>query len=806
MRETYDDLIGQLDLAAKVRLLTGQSFFAFTGDDTIGLSAMAMSDGPAGVKGQSQSGGGATSLLPNPALLAANWSEQALTDVGEFLADEAIRQHVHLVLGPTVNLHRSPLGGRVFEAFSEDPLLTGRLAACYVRGLQGKGIAGCLKHLVGNEAETDRHTVDVRIDEATLREVYLLPFEIAATDADCWLLMAAYNRINGTPATENDTINNRIIKGEWGYAGLIVSDFFAAKSTAAAINGGLDVVLPGPFGPWGDHLVAAVEGGEVNETAVDAAVRRILLLADRVGALGEPRTWPATPALTDPQRREALVRWAVGGMTVLTNNGALPLAKQHSIALIGVPARETLLMGGGSAEVTPPHQVSILDGLLAVDGASVNYAGGVEVGGAPPPARPGFAVDPVDGRPGLRLRITDADGATLVDEHLDDTRRVLGWRGELDRPGARARLTAQITHDGPLQLGVIGIGTWSTTIGSRREDFAVDPVTGVPGESLLAPPQRLLTSRSSGPALLDAQVDLGGQVHAMIGLIARPAPLSDQEAIAAAVTAARAAEVAVVVVGLISEHETESADKKTLVLPGNQDALVEAVAAAARRTVVVVNAATPVLMPWADRVSAILVAGLPGQEGGHAVAAALLGHREPAGRLVTSWPGADGAATTWSVTPEDGALAARMSKTTGTRLVSVWGTKQHSAAAFARIEPAVPIQAPAPGGPRHVVRTDRSSQITAFKQQIHDQLTGAATLPDGSVRMQLSFTVGPRRNWLNLWKPTIDALGQILGSTSPGQSWHPQDGRIVVLGLHCQVDHALGNEVLITIEANTHQV
>ena len=150
-------------------------------------------------------------------------------------------------------------------------------------------------------------------------------------------------------------------------------------------------------------------------------------------------------------------------------------------------------------------------------------------------------------------------------------------------------------------------------------------------------------------------------------------------------------------------------------------------------------------------------------------------------------------------------LAVRMSKTTGRRLVSVWGTKQHSAASFARIEQAVPIQAPTPGGRRYTVRTDRSSQSTGFKQQIHDQLTGAAALPDGSVRMQLSFTVGPRRNWLNLWKPTIDALGQILGSASPGRLWHPQDGRIVVLGLHCRVDHALGNEVLITIEANTHQ-
>jgi hypothetical protein len=151
-------------------------------------------------------------------------------------------------------------------------------------------------------------------------------------------------------------------------------------------------------------------------------------------------------------------------------------------------------------------------------------------------------------------------------------------------------------------------------------------------------------------------------------------------------------------------------------------------------------------------------------------------------------------------------LAVRMSKTTGTRLVSAWGTKLHSDASFARIESAVPIQAPAPGSPSYTVRTDRSSQTTAFKQQIHDQLTGAATVPAGPVRMQLSFTVGPRRNWLNLWKPTIDALGQILGNTSPGQSWHPQDGRIVELGLHRRVEQALGNEVLITIKANTQQM
>ena len=257
-----------------------------------------------------------------------------------FLAQEAIRSRTHIVLGPTINLHRSPLGGRVFEAFSEDPLLTGKLAAAYVRGLQNLGVAACLKHLVGNEAETDRHTVDVRIDDATLREVYLLPFEIAIADADAWLVMAAYNRVNGVPATEHDAVLNGIVKGEWGYSGLVVSDFFAVHSVAPAINGGLDMVLPGPFGPWGEQLVGAVERGEVDASVVDDAVRRLLRLADRVGGLGEPREWPDMPARPTPSRRESLLRWAVGGMTVLTN-------RRHATAGRGQPDRADRGAGPG---------------------------------------------------------------------------------------------------------------------------------------------------------------------------------------------------------------------------------------------------------------------------------------------------------------------------------------------------------------------------------------------------------------------------------------------------------------------------
>jgi beta-glucosidase len=648
-----DDLLGRLDLAAKVRLLTGASFFALPGDPDLGLSAVTVSDGPAGVKGLS--GTAPACLLPNASTLASTWDESLLHEAGELLAAEADRQGVDVVLGPTINLHRSPLGGRVFECFSEDPLLTGRLAAALVRGLQGSGVGACLKHLVGNEAETDRHTVDVRIDETTLREVYLLPFEIAVSDANPWMLMAAYNRVNGVPATEQDDVLNGVVKGDWAYDGVVVSDWFATRTTAPAINGGLDLVMPGPMGPWGEALVQAVESGEVDESVVDAAVLRILRLADRAGALGDGRsTRSDLPAPTDPGPRADLRRYATAGMTLLTNDGVLPLAPGSRIAVVGVPARETLLQGGGSAQVTAPHQVSILDGLDAALPGLLTSAAGVEIG-VPPSARPGFVTDPLDGRPGMRVQLVAADGEVLLEEHVVDARRLVGIGDDVVRPVARVRLAARIESAGPLQLGVIGMGAWTVTAGELTRTFAVRPVTGMPGEAILAPPTQLLDVAVDGPTLVEAELELA-DVHSLVGLVARPAPLTDDVAMAAAVAAARDADVAVVVVGLTEEQETESRDKATLALPGAQDALVDAVAAAARRTVVVVNAATPVLMPWADRVDAILVAGLPGQEGGHAVADALLGHREPSGRLVTTWPVADGATPAWSVTPVDGAL------------------------------------------------------------------------------------------------------------------------------------------------------
>jgi beta-glucosidase len=662
----FAHLIKSLDLPAKVALLTGATSFTLAPQESIGLRELRLSDGPTGVRGLKFSGGRVVALFPNATLLASAWSEQTAYEVGRLLAEEAMAQEIHVVLGPTINLHRTPLGGRLFEAYSEDPLLTGKLAAAYVRGMQDQGVAACLKHLVANESETDRNTVDSVVDESTLRELYLLPFEIAVSDSDPWSIMAAYNDVNGVAATEQDHVNNEVVKGEWGWRGLIMSDWFATKTAAPAANGGLDLVMPGPNGPWGDALVAAVRAGEVDESVIDDHLTRLLLLAERVGALGEPRTYGTYPAPDSPERKEQLTRLAAGGITVLTNaEQTLPLNREQTVALIGRHAVETIDMGGGSAQVNPPYQVSVAEGLAALLGDKLTVVDGVEVRTRPVPARGGFLTDPETGEPGIAVDLYDADGTLLEHRHGAGATTMVGMDDDFTGVVARARLRGVIAAPGQVEVGAMGVGDWTVRAGDHEFTYALSVSGQNMGEEILAPPVRTDVVDVPAGATLDATVTLApgtgpaGEALAgigMFGLIAHQASRETVDVIDDAVRAAAAADVAVVVVGLTEEQETESVDKSTLRLPGAQDALVEAVAGAARRTVVVVNAATPVLMPWLPRVDAVLWAGLPGQEGGHAVAAALLGDIEPAGRLVTTFPTDDGKTPAWSVTPVDGKL------------------------------------------------------------------------------------------------------------------------------------------------------
>ncbi|GAA2583524.1 glycoside hydrolase family 3 C-terminal domain-containing protein [Winogradskya consettensis] len=676
-------LVRSLSLPEKVALLTGASAFTLGSRESIGLGEVRVSDGPAGVRGATFSGGPTAVLLPNPTLLAAFWDEDAAAEAGRILAEEALARGVHVVLGPTVNLPRSPLGGRLFEAYSEDPLLTGKLAAAAVRAMQDLGVGAALKHLVANDSETARNTMSSELDEATLREVALLPFEIVVADADPWAIVAAYNRVNGTPATEHRELITGIVKGEWGYRGLVMSDWFAARSAGPAANAGLDLVMPGPRGPWGEALVGAVESGEVSEAVIDDHLGRLLLLAARVGALkddtgadhlaradhlaGAPgsaaRHTRSAVAPDSAARRAQLTRLAAQGMTVLVNeNGTLPLDRARTVALIGRHAVETIGMGGGSAHVTPPYQVSVADGLRGALGDLVTVVDGVEVRSRPVPARGGFLTDGETGTSGVRVKLLSESGTELERRHAADATTTAGLDERYAEPVATVVLSAVITRSGTAELGVLGSGDWTVRIGDSESSFSLSTTGRNFGEELVVPPLSTGVHTVTAGTTFEASVRLGSGTDAfsaagLFGLIGRPARRETVDVIDDAVRAAAGADVAVVVVGLTEEQETEGVDKSTLHLPGAQDALVEAVAGAARRTIVVVNAASPVIMPWRTRVDAVLWAGLPGQEAGHAIAAALLGNIEPAGRLVTTFPAEDGGSPAWSVTPVDGVLA-----------------------------------------------------------------------------------------------------------------------------------------------------
>ncbi len=657
MEERIEQLLATLDLPAKLRLISGAGMFRMAGDASIGLADMPVSDGPTGVRGENWDEREPSVSLPSGTALAATWDRELLDEIGGVVAAGARRKNVYAVLGPTVNLHRSPLGGRHFECFSEDPVLTGEMAVAYVRGVQRHGVSACPKHYVANDSETDRFTVDVRVDDRALRELYLHPFE-RSVEAGAWMIMAAYNSVDGVTMTENPLLAEPL-KGSWGFDGVVVSDWTAVRTTEGAAQG-TDLCMPGPPALWGDPLEQAVRAGTVPESAIDDKVRRLLRFAQRVGALD--RSPRATPDFTDEQARELVRRTAAEAMVLVRNEGVLPLRPGVAVALLGPGATEPRLMGGGSATVIPAHTVTPLDGLKAV--APVTHAPGVRVTDGLTPAPLNLLTDPETGTPGVSLRYFDGD--TVIDtQHRLAGNLVLFGDAAAARASTielRARLRADA--DGPWRIGTAAVGHVRLELdGETVLDDTVAPEGSDPLSALMDPPQRAVERTLSSGREVDVRITLDTPdpipgLGVLLGLtlgIQRPLRTEDEE-FAAAVEAARAAEVAVVVVGTTELIESEGVDRDTLRLPGRQDELVAAVAAVNPRTIVVVNSGAPVEMPWREDVAAVLLSWFPGQEFGAALADVLTGAREPGGRLPTTWPKTMAEVPVLDTTPYDGTL------------------------------------------------------------------------------------------------------------------------------------------------------
>jgi len=676
--------VDRLSLEQKIRLLTGEDFWALYAEPDAGLRRLVLSDGPAGVRGQSWDERDSSANVPSATALAATWDTGRIEAIGGLLAREARRKGVDVLLAPTVNLHRTPYGGRCFECFSEDPLLTARIGAAYVRGLQRSGVGATVKHFVGNDSETQRMTVDVRMDDRTLRELYLAPFEAIVREEGAWAVMAAYNGVNGSPMTQSPLLRD-ILHGEWGYDGLVMSDWTAAHATEATAQAALDLAMPGPasrYGPWGNALLEAVEKGAVDQALIDDKVVRILRLAARVGALTDVPAPPA-PATSEPDSvavAQELRAAAAAGFVLARNDGILPLSRPGSpgrlgpdrrlrVALIGPNAEVARTLGGGSATVFPPYTISPLDGLRAA-GLHVTYAPGVtshlRAGAARAPwlLRPGRPFDPGTG---AEIRYF-AESGELAGWELRDGATFLWLSGfassGVTEPVARLEIRCVIraTVGGAYQLGVSGLGRYRLLVDGAEvfDATLVLPEDTDIGEALMRPPQQGVPVDLAAGQSVDvvAEHDVASSPFAGFGTLVQlnlvPPHGTDDEEIAAAAAMAAASDAAVVVVGTTAEVESEGFDRTTLALPGRQDELVRRVIAANPRTVAVVNSGAPVLLPWAQDAAAVLLSWFGGQEYGDALADVLLGDVEPGGRLPMTWPASEEGLP--STQPADGVL------------------------------------------------------------------------------------------------------------------------------------------------------
>ena len=648
--------IATLSIEEKVRLLTAPDFSGLRDEPKIGLGRMVVSDGPAGVRGHDWDERDPSQNIPGPTALGATWDERVVERMTTIMGHDARAKGVDISLAPCVNLQRAPHSGRFFEYFSEDPLLTGCIGAAYVRGLQKMGVAATVKHFVANDSETERQTADVIVDERTLREIYMLPFELIIGAARPWLIMSAYNNVNGHSMSESPLLRD-VLKDEWGFDGVVMSDFLAAPPTVAAAASGLDIAMPWPRGGnWDDLLAQAVRSGELDEVVLDDKVARLMRLAFRCGVLGGFAGKP--PVSTRDKAQEILdMRAAAASSFVLARNAGqlLPLDKDSlsSAAVIGPNALQGRANGGGSAKVYPAYVVSPLEGIMSAlgGGAEVRFAEGVRPFCWEPIARAPWLTQPDRPDGGVLVEFLDADGAVLASERRNVGE--LAWIGHfgpdvaptaVEQVRVRARIVAQ--EKGAHAIGMSGVGRFRFSLGGRQvldEDLSLPPGADIT-EGFTFPPQRLFEASLDLGEAIDLEIvhqvgtfKPGSRLTMFQIRLGTPFGSEDEE-IERAVALASTSDVAIVVVGNDIDADAEGHDREHLRLLGRQNELVRRVAEVNPRTVAIFNGAGPAILPWADEVAALLFAWLPGQELGDALADVLFGDREPGGRLPMTWP------------------------------------------------------------------------------------------------------------------------------------------------------------------------
>lgn len=626
-----ESLLKQLTLEEKVDLIGGVDDFYIRDIKHIGLPRLKMADGPIGVRnyGPSTTFGGIG--------LAATWDPDLVQRMATIIGQDARARGVHFLLGPGVNIHRAPMCGRNFEYFGEDPFLASRTAVAYIRGVQSQGVSATIKHFMGNNQEYDRHNMNSVIDERTMREIYLPVFEATVKEAHVGAIMDSYNLTNGQHMTQNNYLNTDVARKEWGFDGIMMSDWDSTYDGVAAANGGLDLEMPSGKFMNRKNLLPAIKAGKVNEATIDEKIRHILHTAIRFGWLDHDQTDLSIPIFNQEGRQVALEA-ARSAMVLLKNEGSLlPLKKRgiKAIAVIGPDAYPAQTVGGGSAGVQPFVAVSYVEGLAAhlADAAKVYYHPGLPSYDEMADST-AFTTASSNGQPGLNTEIfsnpnlTGKPVVTRRDEHIN-THSSLG--DGIAQNDVSVRWAGYFTPAVPGEHLVFAQGPGEG--GGYRLYIDDKPVLNTWQRSTGLVSQATL-SLSRGPHMVRFEYFVhwsGDGPSVKLGIV-RPETLvsSDARKIAAQ------ADAVVVAVGFNPQSESEGSDR-TFKLPPGQDQLIQEMAAANKNTVVVITSGGAVDMNlWLDRVPALLQSWYSGQEGGTALAQVLFGDYSPSGRLPIS--------------------------------------------------------------------------------------------------------------------------------------------------------------------------
>ncbi len=648
MSERTEAILSQMTLKEKIDMLAGADFWTTVPNERLNIPALKVTDGPNGARGGEFGMGPSAACLPVGIAIGATWNPELVEELGGVLADEAKTKGASVLLAPTINTHRSTLNGRNFECYSEDPWLSSRMTVSYIKGLQAGGIGACPKHFVANDSEFERYTMNSIVDERALREIYLPAFKAAVQEADAWAIMSGYNKLNGVWCSENSWLLKEVLKDEWGFDGIVMSDWFGTYSPQIG-TGGLDLEMPGTA-RWAAALHGEAAEGRLEEAEINDKVSRLLNLLERAGKFENPEMAPER-AEDKPEHRAILRQAASESIVLLKNDGdLLPLdsSKTGTVAVIGGNARWPGVMGGGSAIVPAHYIVTPLEGIQANLGGE--YELQYEMGASSLRLLP--LIDPRqlktnDGANGVDIKFYD--GKTFAGDpvaSIESDRMSMAFVG-LVNPNLKsqdnysARITGTYTAEsaGVHEFSFVSAGLGRFKVDGQTVIDNWDNYSADIGLFDLEKGEKRGSLTLAAGQTVALEVEISSENVTMMNAVRLGCmPPVPADPIAAAVKAAQAADVAVVFVGTSQEWETEGGDQVDMELPGEQNALVSAVVAANPNTVVVLNTGTPKLLPWVDEVPAVLQMWFPGQEGGNAISDVLSGKFNPSGRLPQTFP------------------------------------------------------------------------------------------------------------------------------------------------------------------------